>query len=834
MPCEETRHDAILEAVLHSGVISELGEKQGGHFKYELELELIVYGRNYDGKKVGPYARLLFYEPGKVIFREGEWRNNTFYILIDGLLTAYADGDQWTGRKLHDIPPRTVFGVRSFLSGQPRKATVVVSSPAEAKVLEINRPAFRLLHKLGEFSRQIDEKYCQHGLTSTLDDVQHECSKVFGEELRKELEKAGRFAVYGRDHILFREGDPIDRLIFIKSGWARRVRDLASKLEVARDLAAEPALADLVTDLDDDVGLDFLGAGNWLGLETFCEENQMAWKYSATVLARTEVLEITIAHVRSNPALVTMIKEYFPPFSNADDRPPEPPANKLSMAAVGKEIATGVVEATNLLVMDMDKCVRCGNCSLACHQVHGQSRLVRRGIHIERQAKPNSRSTQHVLLPSVCLHCQDPECLTGCPTGAIGRFANGQIDIDPKTCIGCGDCATQCPYDAISMIPRTSPPPPPQPRFGDTFRSWFRPSPPAEPDPVKETDDLLAIKCNLCENTPLNPKGAKGQAYSCQENCPTGALVRANPLDYFAEAKNGLGIDFEDRTRPIGRNIHAEDAPARYINLVGVLALIAFAWAALWGASRYTLDGHLAGTWLTVRWVTGLLGLGGMAALMTYPARKKIYRRRAGPLRYWMQVHVYLGLTAGVLLLTHAGRDSGGLLTSLLLVSFDVAIASGLFGIVCYLVVPRIMTDIEGDPLLIEDLRLRREELRRKLSLFDTRSDELRRRIGRKMCRRFFSFRYLLRQYLRREELTKLLKEAREEFKCEADALGDSEAHRSVTQAVEDAATLRRVDSLIYLHQLLKLWLAPHVISISVMLALMVVHVVQVVLFTVR
>jgi hypothetical protein len=53
-------------------------------------------------------------------------------------------------------------------------------------------------------------------------------------------------------------------------------------------------------------------------------------------------------------------------------------------------------------------------------------------------------------------------------------------------------------------------------------------------------------------------------------------------------------------------------------------------------------------------------------------------------------------------------------------------------------------------------------------------------------------------------------------------------------EAVEATATLRRVDSLIYLHQLLKLWLAPHVVSTSVMLALMFVHVVQVVLFAVR
>jgi hypothetical protein len=144
------------------------------------------------------------------------------------------------------------------------------------------------------------------------------------------------------------------------------------------------------------------------------------------------------------------------------------------------------------------------------------------------------------------------------------------------------------------------------------------------------------------------------------------------------------------------------------------------------------------------------------------------------------------------------------------------------------------MTSIEGDPLLIEDLRARRQELCENLALIDTSDDQLRRLVKEKMRKRFFSFSYLLRQYLRREELTKMLSEAREEFRSDAESLGDQRARRSLMEAVETTATLRRVDSLIYLHQLLKLWLAPHVVSVSIMLALLCVHIVQVVLFTVR
>src|SRR5437016_164892 len=213
------------------------------------------------------------------------------------------------------------------------------------------------------------------------------------------------------------------------------------------------------------------------------------------------------------------------------------------------------------------------------------------------------------------------------------------------------------------------------------LRSWFSLAQPKMPPAVTETENLLAVKCNLCQNTPLNPRGAKKAAYSCQENCPTGALVRVNPREYFSEAKNAIGIVFQDQTHAIGRNIHKRDTPALIIHTIAAIALIAIVSTVLLAARRYGLNGHLDGTWLTLRWITGLLGLGGIAGAVTYSGRKQIYTRRVGPLRYWKLAHVYLGLLAGIVLLIHGGRDSGGLLTDCLMVSFDVTIVAGLFGI---------------------------------------------------------------------------------------------------------------------------------------------------------
>src|SRR5581483_173703 len=156
------------------------------------------------------------------------------------------------------------------------------------------------------------------------------------------------------------------------------------------------------------------------------------------------------------------------------------------------------------------------------------------------------------------------------------------------------------------------------------------------------------------------------------------------------------------------------------------------------------------GTWLTMRWVTGLIGFAGIAGVMTYPARKQIYRKRAGALRYWLLAHVYLGVLAAIALLIHGGSHSGGLLTLILMLWFDATILTGLFGVLCYVIVPRIMTSIEGDPLLIEDLEGRRAELQTEMSTIEGKmNDETRRVVQSKVRKHFLSLGYLVKEYTR-------------------------------------------------------------------------------------
>src|SRR5438128_6506 len=127
MPREVTHHAAVIEAIRASRIISELVKKHEDHFEYELDLELVVYGRSYTGKQVGPYARLLVYGPGEEIIHEGDWGGNTFYILVDGRLDVYVNDDKGVSSKVGEIESQNSFGEMSVLAGQPSNATEVAS-----------------------------------------------------------------------------------------------------------------------------------------------------------------------------------------------------------------------------------------------------------------------------------------------------------------------------------------------------------------------------------------------------------------------------------------------------------------------------------------------------------------------------------------------------------------------------------------------------------------------------------------------------------------------------------------------------------------------------------
>ena len=56
-------------------------------------------------------------------------------------------------------------------------------------------------------------------------------------------------------------------------------------------------------------------------------------------------------------------------------------------------------------------------------------------------------------MTAACIHCAAPKCLAACPVHAIFVDSEtGMVVIDQESCIGCGACATQCPFDAIQIV----------------------------------------------------------------------------------------------------------------------------------------------------------------------------------------------------------------------------------------------------------------------------------------------------------------------------------------------------------------------------------------------
>ena len=175
----------------------------------------------------------------------------------------------------------------------------------------------------------------------------------------------------------------------------------------------------------------------------------------------------------------------------------------------------GLGEATNTLIIDERLCVGCDNCEKACAETHnGLSRLNR----------SEGASFAYIHVPISCRHCEHPHCMKDCPPNAINRGLDGEVFID-DSCIGCGNCEANCPYDVIRMEY-------PAPKKPGLFQWMFlgRGTGPGEepgyvPEPAAKASGKRAVKCDACINKPTGP--------ACVAACPTGAAQRLSPEQFI-------------------------------------------------------------------------------------------------------------------------------------------------------------------------------------------------------------------------------------------------------------------------------------------------------------
>ncbi len=828
MPQVINNKELLKNVIRELDLTAELFAEVNGKQLYAGDLEMLIQGRQYGNEfTVGPYSRLVRYQSEEEVISQGEWGGDTFFVGVTGKLEAWIKDPSGISRRIGTLEPGSCFGEMSLLAGIVRDVTVAVPKGGNATVLEIDRSAFRLLRKLPSFGRNLDKLYVRHLKGGFFEELSWSLDDPLKREIMGRLSDMCDFILKGKDQVICQEGQPIEKIMIVKSGWVKRVRGIPP--------TAVPAMVTMA--IDDDIGVDFLGPGNCLGLDAIHQPSD--WKFSVSTITNAEILEVSLQKLAADPfvdQITSTVSKLLPSTTSLPPTSKDLSENRTLMG-VEAVINNGLVDAGNLLVIDMDLCVRCGNCSLACHKVHGYSRLVRRGVQITRPIGSDGRKTQTLLSPQACLHCKDAQCLTGCPTGAIHRDHQGYVKIKTEACSGCFDCATQCPYDAITMVPRKLDVENNAPHLFNLIKRLKNRLRVNRPDMAElhaalaaDTDNPVAVNCNLCENTGLNPAGAKKQAYSCEENCPTGALIRIHPLKYFTEVKPSLGFVFRDKKHVVGRNIHQKDSWARLWHASGALLVLLFTLVGTWSLIRFGHNGRIINSWITVRWLTGLTGLLLVIAVMTYPLRKQIYRRRAGPLRYWLLAHIYFGVLATAMFFLHAGKHTGSWLTTLLYLSFLGVVITGIWGMASYLSAPRLLTSLEGEPLLFEDLIARRAELRNELAELTSQHRKHHEDIVNRISLVLLSRSFLWRQFLLREELQIMLARAREMFKDRISQSATAEERSILIQTIETMVTVRRVDALILLYRTLRIWILPHVISTSLMLALMLVHVVKVTL----
>lgn len=104
------------------------------------------------------------------------------------------------------------------------------------------------------------------------------------------------------------------------------------------------------------------------------------------------------------------------------------------------------------IVTDLNRCVGCLACSVACKGVNGVpigsfwNKVLRIGPNPEFEGAEYPDVYMY-FLPIGCQHCENPSCVKVCPTGASHKLDDGTVQIDKSKCIGCQFCAMACPYN---------------------------------------------------------------------------------------------------------------------------------------------------------------------------------------------------------------------------------------------------------------------------------------------------------------------------------------------------------------------------------------------------
>lgn len=378
-----------------------------------------------------------------------------------------------------------IFGEIAALSRVSRTATIFAQT--ESQVLEIRWQGLREIRKYDDrWKKIIDDNFRNNLLKDTL--LENKLFKGFDEKIIEKISKYSLFETYGtfewhhsfnksndnetseKDRIV-QEGHYTDGVILIAGGFGRVSKKIGNGERT----------------------LTYLRVGDYFGLD----ELYTTWKTGHEIPLETSLTTLGYLHTIRVPAHI--LEQYiFPDLKIKSSRLSDIAERSLAEDTL-LEWAVGhrYINGTQTMLINLDKCVRCDDCVRACSDAHnGNPRFIREGYVHGAQMVANS-----------CMHCIDPVCMIGCPTGAIHRnHDDGAVVINDDTCIGCSTCANSCPYKNIKMVQIRD----------DNGRVLLSSN---NNQPI-----MKATKCDLCQDQMGGP--------ACVRACPHDALERVDFHNY--------------------------------------------------------------------------------------------------------------------------------------------------------------------------------------------------------------------------------------------------------------------------------------------------------------
>lgn len=100
-----------------------------------------------------------------------------------------------------------------------------------------------------------------------------------------------------------------------------------------------------------------------------------------------------------------------------------------------------------LTVNDVNRCIGCYSCMLACARTVWQDYSPRRSaVQVRTRG-----GLQGKFAVNICRGCLQPLCVEACSQGALKTRNGGGAELAREKCSGCGQCAKSCPVQALVM-----------------------------------------------------------------------------------------------------------------------------------------------------------------------------------------------------------------------------------------------------------------------------------------------------------------------------------------------------------------------------------------------